>query len=275
MRVKLGGFLGKVDGMGRTVLLSATMALALLLAGGGVAQAVIGGQPDRPAHPYVGLAYNKQEWCTGALISPRVFLTLGYCTRNFENSLFRTKVYVTFERRTYFEPEFSVAGVPHTHPQQGTPPDVGVVVLDEPVRTDDGYAKLPEANLVEELPHRADLTAVGYDTGNVVGCWQFCGINRPDGVAIRYRAAREYVGNKDFDSPLFRREDWYIKTSQASAEEGRGGTCFGSRGIPYFLASDQRTIVAIDSYWNRPCSGTFMAERIDKPLVLNWVRTFL
>jgi hypothetical protein len=266
----------RVDGMGRTVLLSVTMALALLLGCGGVAQAIINGKYDLSAHPYVGLAYNRDFGCSGALISPRVFLTSGYCTDQWEHSI-KPNVRVTIERRTYFEPEFSVRGVPHTHPLRDRGPDVGVVVLDEPVRTEDGYAKLPEAGLVDDLPHRADLVTVGYDTKDLIACrlHEFCYWDRPSGVAKRYNATQEYVGDRDFDG-LHSGEGKWIKTSQASAEQGREGTCFSSYGIPYFLASDQRTIVALDSYWTaRRCSGTSMAERVDQRVTLQWVKTFL
>src|SRR3712207_8412631 len=68
------------------VLVLATMTLAVLLAGG-VAQAIINGQPDRGpnAHPYVGAYLAKFEGkhlpvCSGTLISARVFLTAGHCT---------------------------------------------------------------------------------------------------------------------------------------------------------------------------------------------------
>ena len=69
--------------MRRVVLVLATMALAILLAGG-VAQAIINGHPDRGpnAHPYVGAYVAKEAGklrpvCSGTLISPKVFLTAG------------------------------------------------------------------------------------------------------------------------------------------------------------------------------------------------------
>jgi len=73
-------------GMRRVVLVLATMALAIMLAGG-VAQAIINGEPDRgpKAHPYVGAYVAKfkgehRPVCSGTLISPKVFLTAGHCT---------------------------------------------------------------------------------------------------------------------------------------------------------------------------------------------------
>ncbi len=64
--------------MRRVVLVLATMALAIVLAGG-VAQAIINGELDRgpKAHPYVGAYVTKFEGklrpvCSGTLISPRV-----------------------------------------------------------------------------------------------------------------------------------------------------------------------------------------------------------
>src|SRR5919112_5943937 len=77
--------------MRRAVLLLATMALAILLAGG-VAHAIINGEPDRGpnAHPYVGALVSvptsgefkgqRIPVCWGTLISARVFLTAGHCT---------------------------------------------------------------------------------------------------------------------------------------------------------------------------------------------------
>ena len=73
--------------MRRVVLVLATVALAILLACG-VAQAIINGEPDRGsnAHPYVGAYVAKEAGklrpvCSGTLISPKVFLTAGHCTK--------------------------------------------------------------------------------------------------------------------------------------------------------------------------------------------------
>ena len=71
--------------MRRIVLVLATMALTIVLAGG-VAQAIINGEPDRGpnAHPYVGALVTvpssgefkgqRIPICSGTLISPKGYL---------------------------------------------------------------------------------------------------------------------------------------------------------------------------------------------------------
>jgi hypothetical protein len=173
--------------MRRTVLLLATMALAIALSCG-VAQAIIepyiiNGEPDggSKAHPYAGALVTKVEgqlqyFCSGTLISPKVFLTAGHCTDAVKGKVFPkgSPTYVTFDPT--FEPGSSelIKGTPFTHPKAcnpnppindpscapppglpGFPPDiprydVGVVVLNEPVRMAT-YGALPDAGLVDTL----------------------------------------------------------------------------------------------------------------------------
>ncbi len=147
------------EAMRRAVVLLATMALAVVLAGG-AAQAIINGQPDRDRHPYVGMVHNDQTLCSGTLISPTVFLTASHCTEVFEEG--GSQVWVTFESRADFDPDDAFTGRPYTHPMwNGAVYDIGVVVLDEPVDMP-AYGRLPRANLVETLDRGQRLTVVGY-----------------------------------------------------------------------------------------------------------------
>lgn len=262
--------------MRRAVLLLATMALAILAASG-VAQAVINGEPDGISHPYVGWASTEESACSGTLISPTVFLTAGHCTEEWGTST----VYVTFEPEAdfvpveldpdgVFDPGDAYTGTAYTHPDyDGFFPDVGVVVLDEPVSMAT-YGTLPRANRLDTLEKRTLLTAVGYGVRNFeVG-------GGPPSIgefAIRYKATVEYLGTTGVDTGLGK--DRFIKTSGASAGEGGEGTCFGDSGGPYFLPN-QRTIVAITSFGlNDVCAGVSYGQRIDLPVVLRWVHSFL
>src|ERR687893_2601410 len=156
------------------VLLLATMALDILLAGG-VAHAIINGEPDSGpnAHPYVGALVSvptsgefkgqRIPICSGTLISARVFLTAGHCTDTIVERGLPT--YVSLDPT--YEPSSSklMTGTAHTHPKYCLPTkevacapkspdyphyDVGVVVLDEPVSMAT-YGVLPEAVGVSTL----------------------------------------------------------------------------------------------------------------------------
>jgi hypothetical protein len=278
--------------MRRVVLVLATMALAILLAGG-VAQAIINGEPDTgpKAHSYVG-AYVVKEGgkpfpaCSGTLISPKVFLTAGHCTQvEIEKDL---PAYVSFDPT--YKPGASklIRGTPYLHPKAclaakegcvadpivgqvtGYPRyDAGVVVLKEPVRMPT-YGTLPEAGLVDTLKKGQRLTAVGY------GASRFDrGGDGPLPRAVypddRYRGTVRLLNTKDPDVG-----EMFVKTTGVSLikREG-GGTCVGDSGGPLFLP-DQQTIVGVTSFGvGAPlCSGPGYYQRMDLPGVLKWVRSF-
>jgi len=264
--------------MRRVVLVLATMALAILLAGG-VAQAIINGEPDRGpnAHPYVGTYVAKVEGgklrpvCSGTLISPKVFLTAGHCTEfDIENNL---PVYVSFDPT--YKPGASklIKGTPYIHPNcnaEGCPRyDVGVLVLKEPVRKAT-YGALPEAGLVDTLKEGQRLTTVGYGATR----YEIDGQPPPRPQLVypddRYRATVRLLDTRNPDVG-----DQFVKTTGVSLIRGKGAApCFGDSGGPLFLP-DQQTIVGVDSHGvARVCRGPEYYQRVDLPRVLKWVRSF-
>jgi hypothetical protein len=264
--------------MRRGVLLLVTMALAILAASG-VAGAIINGQPDGNRHPYVGWASTEEGACSGTLISPTVFLTAGHCTEAWGSQV----VYVTFDRQAdfvpveldpdgVFDPGDAYTGRAYAHPSYSFPfYDVGVVVLDEPVSMAT-YGRLPRANRVGTLEKGTLLTEVGYGVRNFeVGG----GPPRIGDFATRYRAKVRYLGTSwTFGSDTASR-DMLLKVRAGSMGEGGVGGCYGDSGGPYFLP-DQRTIVGVESFLRSPfCTGVAGAQRVDLPVVLEWVRSFL
>jgi Trypsin len=287
--------------MRRVVLVLATTALAILLAGG-MAQAIINGEPDRGpnAHPYVGALVTvptsgefkgqRIAACSGTLISPRVFLTAGHCTDILMKEELPT--YVSFDPT--FEPGASevTKGTPYTHPRFCVPEDkgdcappgrpevvgtltrdirydVGVVVLEEPVRMAT-YGTLPEAGLVDTLEEGQRLTAVGYGArGFDIGSEQPL---EPQPVLFnkRYRATVRLLNTRD---PAV--GDMFVKTTGVSLIKGKGeASCFGDSGGPLFVP-DQQTVVGVTSFHKAPlCRGPHYYQRTDLPRVLMWVRSF-
>jgi secreted trypsin-like serine protease len=275
--------------MRRAVLLLATMALAILAASG-VAGAIINGEPDGNRHPYVGALVTELEVaegefellpvCSGTLISPTVFLTAGHCTEFLIEEGLPT--YVSFD--TTFVPGESelVSGTPYLHPDYCVgcgPPgvewlpgyDVGVVVLDEPVEMET-YGSLPSTNLVDTLQKRSPLTVVGYGASDFATGG---GPQQPVYLDIRQRATVEYLGTKGMANQVG--EDVFMKTTGHGMGRGGEGTCYGDSGGPLFL-DDQTTVVAVVSFIppsSFPCSGPGYYQRVDLPVVLDWVSSFL
>src|SRR5215212_11427252 len=263
------------EGMRRVVLVVATTALAILLAGG-VAQAIINGQPDRgpKAHPYVGAYVAKLEGelrpvCSGTLISPKVFLTAGHCT---EAEIAKDRpAYVSFDPT--YKPGASrlIKGTPYLHPKfvrVSQRYDVGVVALDQPVKMAT-YGALPEAGLVDTLKEGQRLTTVGYGATG----YELAGGPPPRPHLVypddRYRATVRLLNTRD---PAV--GEMSVKTTGRSLIKGKGeASCFGDSGGPLFVG-DQQTIVGVTSGGYPMCRGPGYYQRVDLPGVLKWVRSF-
>ena len=275
--------------MRRVVLMLATMALAILVASG-VAQAIVNGEPDGNRHPYVGALVAEFEGaggetellpvCSGTLISPTVFLTAGHCTEFLIAEDLPT--YVSFDPAFVAGESELVSGTPYLHPDYCVgcgPPgvvwlsgyDVGVVVLDEPVEMET-YGSLPEANLVDTLQKRSPLTVVGYGASDFTTGE---GAPQPIYPDIRQMATVEYLGTEGMANRVG--EDVFMKITGHGMGRGGEGICYGDSGGPVFL-EDQTTVVAVNSFIppsSFPCSGPEYAQRVDLPVVLEWVSSFL
>jgi len=216
------------------------------------ASAITNGQPDGSGHPNVGglvadRAYSDGTWtyCSGTLISPKVFLTAAHCDNGGNE-----RVRVTFSP-AYQPGDPTYAGTFHGDPRysqkQSDPHDIAVVVLDKAVPAVTP-ARLPVAGSLSALRHGRAFTSVGYGAYEVT--------RGPGGHQYLYNDVRGVAyGSLDAVTPS------WLRLSMNPAT-GDGGTCYGDSGGPNFLGSSQ-IVAATTITGDAQCRATNVDYRLD------------
>jgi secreted trypsin-like serine protease len=247
-----------------TVVACATAALA------GPAGAITNGTPDGTLHPYVGLAADGQPnspFCSGTLLSPRVFLTAGHCTAAFGATAFVT-----------LDPNGSsgyVSGTPCTEPGffnvapqgLGVPAsvgnDLGVIVLDQPVDLT-AYGQLPGLGTLDGQTGTA-VTGVGYGAQGVMPA---PGGRTPVFTFVRTYAQAHLINDTNANGGQFVR----ISTNPG---RGQGGIGPGDSGGPALLDGSSTTAAIVSHGPSKFGTGTAYFTRLDTPDALNFITPFL
>lgn len=242
----------------KRLLFVAAVALAVGVA---PAYAILNGEPDGNAHPYVGFVRfagpGPSPTCSGTAISEHRFVTAAHC---FPPGL---PVRITFvedaRRATPADWTFGTF-VPHPGWCAGCGPgvpnldtnDVAVVVT---AATLPGpYASLPELGLADRLPAKTPVVTVGYGIRERVK-------DVVDEFGQRYRATQLVSpGNGALSSQ-------FLKLSAS-----KGGACFGDSGGPNLLGT---TILGVNSFTvNQNCAGNTYSNRLDITATQDFVRSF-
>jgi trypsin len=266
----------------RRYLIVLGMALSLLVTT--PALAITFGQIDGNRHPTVGNIILRRDdgtlvrWCTGTMVSERVFLTAGHCV--FLGELFYpgSDWGVTFmpdlglddaDGVNYTEADLTW-GSPHLHPDfdghYGSTSkriDIGVVVLDEDPGV--GWSDLPNEGLLETLDLKsATFTAVGYGR---VRTDKKTGQNAISDDGIRRFAVQTAAGLS---------AGW-LKLSM-NPSTGDAGSCNGDSGGPHFLgagAAETSIVVSVTSHGDTYCRSTDWTARVDIPEVLDFIDLYI
>jgi hypothetical protein len=220
------------------------------------AHAIIDGQPDGNAHPYVVAVRSPTGGvCTGSVISAHRVLTAAHCMPPGATA----RVVFGPDARTSTD---VVLGTFNPHPGWcagcggGVPEldtnDVAIIVV---AATMPGpYASLPAPGAAAALPQKQVVTSVGY--GIRVRAKDFAGQ-----VLERYRVESEVIASSH------RISGEYLRLSAS-----KGGTCSGDSGGPSLVGN---TIMGITAFSvNGNCAGVTYAQRIDIPQTRGFIDGF-
>lgn len=249
--------------------LAATVIATITLLPTAPAGAITNGELDGNGHPHVGLlvaqdAEGEPLWrCSGTLVSSSLLLTAGHCTVSPAAHMeiwFDSDVESGIPENGYpFDGD--VGGTPYTHPSYNPNAwdnnDLGVVVLDEPVKLNK-YGALPALDQLDALKpgKHTTFTTVGYGVQRVKPA--------PDEDVLVRMVAHPYLlqinGGIVGDFALL-----------LSGNNSSGGACFGDSGGPSFVR-DTNVIAGVNSFvQNGTCGGTFGVYRVDRADDLGWL----
>lgn len=199
------------------------------------------------------------QWCTGALISPTVFLTAAHCvvTRYTPPG---SQFHVTFAPDLFARNVKYLKATGYVHDpayghDQATLHDLAVIFLDERDTRGITPVRLPGAGALDVLSAKGALSKamfvnVGYGTGATDG-----GPPSFPWDGLRKMSKSEFMGL----------QPTWLGLLMNTAATGEGGDCYGDSGGPKFMDGDNTTIYATVTTGDYPCRATTWDWRLDTP----------
>jgi hypothetical protein len=231
---------------------------------------IVNGTPTGNAYASVGALlfdYNADgiidgddQWCTGSLIAPTVFLTAAHCVYPDSYTPAGSQFYVSIAPDLYASSMTPIEAVSYAWDPafgrgQANLHDLAVVIL--PAGSTIGLTPLdlPPAGALDQLAAHGGLRQtlfvnVGYGTSSTrVGVPGF----PYDG--LRSMSKSKFMGLQP---------TWLGLLMNTSAT-GEGGDCYGDSGGPKFIDGDATTIYATVFTGDYPCRATTWDWRLDTP----------
>ena len=245
--------------MGRGMLVGVFAVIGVMVFGS-PASAITWGTLDT-THPNVGAILivradgSVGEFCSGTLVSARVFLTAGHCTDALTVfGIPASRLRIGFGPNLFAEGavRLAVSGY-QSHPDYNwgptsNPHDLGVVILQDAVQGVTFGTPAP-AGYLDDLAASGELKSATF-------------------VNVGYGDNQDFVvtGDRQISTSSFRNlHDAWLYMSQ-NIQHGDGGTCFGDSGGPTLLvdpSSHVEYIVAVTSWGDSVCKSTNNNYRVD------------
>lgn len=207
-----------------------------------------------------GIIDGDDQWCTGSLISPTVFLTAAHCVYPDSYTPAGTQFYVSFAPNLYAQSIGAIAAVsyeydPEYGPSQANLHDLAVVILPAGATAGITPLNLPAAGILDQL------SAQG-------------GLRRTLFVNVGYGASSTQSGIPSFSYDGVRRQSksafmglqpTWLGLLMNTRATGEGGDCYGDSGGPKFMDGDATTIYATVTTGDSNCRSTSWDWRLDTP----------
>jgi hypothetical protein len=256
--------------LGTLVLLVAACADPVPTAVTGGPSFIVNGEATGPLYPSVGalvldwweplgVVNGDDQWCTGSLVSPTVFVTAAHCVVGPDTPP-GTQFYVSFAadllaKGVKFIKATGYAFDPLYGPSVANMHDLAVVFLPASATKGMTPLQLPTAGELDRLNAQNGLAStlfvnVGYGTSATR-----TGPPRFPWNGKRNMSKSEFMGLQP---------NWLGLLMNTSAT-GEGGDCYGDSGGPKFIDGNPNKIYATVTTGDYPCRATTWDWRLDTP----------